>query len=281
MTPFRMLTIAVTSSLVMGCQGEGTITDGALVTDSAGIRLVLNSPPSGNVAGLDLSGSPLVTVGLAEGPDEFLLFRVAGAAQLSDGRIVVADGGSLEVRYFDPSGTHLRTVGGRGDGPGELSFVSGIWRTHGDSVLAYDLNRRSMSVFDEQGDYVRSFAVEGTGSTSVTSLAVRGVLLDGRLVVVGPTESQMVGGISRNPVATYLLDQNGLTESLWAEFPGSETSVVVEGGGATGYPVLFGRRFHIAAAGGRIAAGNDPLGRAQLFLRCLPRLRPSVTGPAM
>ena len=53
-----------------------------------------------------------------EGPEVF--GRVSGVAEDGEGRIYVADALNHEVRVFDSDGAHLFSIGGRGEGPGEL-----------------------------------------------------------------------------------------------------------------------------------------------------------------
>jgi 6-bladed beta-propeller len=66
---------------------------------------------------------PIVTIGNTATD----LFDVHAALPLSDGRIVVANGGSNEILIFDGDGSLLHRSGGNGNGPGEffaLSFLS-------------------------------------------------------------------------------------------------------------------------------------------------------------
>lgn len=55
-----------------------------------------------------------------EGPDVFGSAR--GIIPDPSGRIWVMDSQAHELRQFDVDGTHIRTVGGQGDGPGEFGF---------------------------------------------------------------------------------------------------------------------------------------------------------------
>jgi hypothetical protein len=75
---------------------------------------------------------------------------------MSDGRIVIADGASAELRFFGATGIHLMTSGGRGDGPGEFRDLSSISRFRGDS-LAVNSGGRVVSLFDGTGKFL--FAV--------------------------------------------------------------------------------------------------------------------------
>ena len=57
-----------------------------------------------------------------------MLHYARDATKLSDGRIVVANGGSDELRIFDRSGTHVGTWGGQGEGPGEFTALGPVER---------------------------------------------------------------------------------------------------------------------------------------------------------
>lgn len=90
--------------------------------DSAGIRIIENDrPPDGSRLDWRIGPEPVVTIGKREGEDPYLLNLVRGATRLRDGRIVVANGGSGELRFFDSLDNHLATRGGVGEGPGEFT----------------------------------------------------------------------------------------------------------------------------------------------------------------
>ena len=65
-----------------------------------------------------------------------MLDGVIDALVLSDGRIVVANQGTYELRVFNPSGIHFDTWGGEGEGPGEFPYLRGL------EAMAWRLGRR-------------------------------------------------------------------------------------------------------------------------------------------
>ena len=93
----------------------------SLMRDSSGVRIIENARP-GWAPGKawTLSASPLLEIGPAGGP-EYVFSRIASATRLRDGRIVVAERAALQLRFFSATGRHLRTVGAKGQGPGEFS----------------------------------------------------------------------------------------------------------------------------------------------------------------
>ena len=107
----------------------------ASVTDSLGVRIVHHSV---------LAEAPQWSVDIDNGlvlgapPSEIEFFRVRGALQLDDDRIVVADGGNDRVVFTDGAGGFLRATGREGDGPGEFQDIRMIARGLADSLLVWD-----------------------------------------------------------------------------------------------------------------------------------------------
>jgi hypothetical protein len=116
----------------------------AEVRDSAGVRWVVNHAPlSTDAAAWHVSAEPVLTIGAVEGEEPYLFTAIADATRLSDGRIVVLEARSFELRAFSRSGIHAWTSGGRGEGPGEFRwYPRALQRLHGDSIQVEDgLNR--------------------------------------------------------------------------------------------------------------------------------------------
>jgi hypothetical protein len=132
----------------------------ATFRDSAGVAIVENGPPD-RVPTVAVADSDLILeIGGATDDVTRQLFRVEGAQVLSDGRMVVANGGSNELRYFDPDGSFLGAVGREGDGPGEFRYIGWATTCGSDSVWAFDIVHHRAEVFDLEGRYVRSFAFQ-------------------------------------------------------------------------------------------------------------------------
>ncbi len=112
-----------------------------------------------SVAQWSVGSEPILAIGGADEREDYLLYDVAGAARLSDGRVVVANRGSSELKFFDADGTHLRTVAGEGDGPGELRGMMQLVHLPGDSLLVLSF-RPGLTWFGPGGDYARSTPVD-------------------------------------------------------------------------------------------------------------------------
>lgn len=129
-TPLRRIAVSVGVAGLLGACGGGEAPSGSTVTIDTlpGGRVVVHNPdPAAPGAGVERwSLRERLRIGSldGDGPD---VFGQIGALELgADGSIVVLDGQAEEVRVFGPDGTHLRTLGGSGEGPGELSNPAGM-----------------------------------------------------------------------------------------------------------------------------------------------------------
>lgn len=102
---------------------------------------------------------PRFTVGGEDQRAEYQLFRVTGATVLSDGRLVIANSGTSELRYYSPEGVHLVTSGREGDGPGEVRGLMELVALGGDSLLTLSF-RPGLTWWDPFGNFVRSERVD-------------------------------------------------------------------------------------------------------------------------
>ena len=133
----------------------------SLIRDSAGIRITENArPPEGSRLPWRIGPEPTLAIGELEGEEPYMLHRVGRFARLADGRIVVGNHGSNEVRVFDASGSHLVSLGGQGEGPGEFMSMVHATPWPGDSIVAWYSSGLGISVFDSDGNYGRSFVLQ-------------------------------------------------------------------------------------------------------------------------
>lgn len=159
--------------------GGGRNDRGVVVRDSAGIEIVESLEGAwGAGEGWSLSEEPVVSIGTAEGPKEYSLYRVRTALLLPDRRIVVANSGTDELRYFDSSGTYLYSVGRDGFGPGEFQDISGVWLAR-DSLVVFDFYQNRVSVFSLSGEYGRTFRLDRAPPARPVAL---GVFSDGSIL---------------------------------------------------------------------------------------------------
>ncbi len=77
--------------------------------------------------------------------------NVRDIAVLPSGSVLVLDGGLVSLFVFDKAGRLLKTIGRKGDGPGEFKAVSSVFPCTDGSLL---VSGRNLSRFDSEGRFV-------------------------------------------------------------------------------------------------------------------------------
>lgn len=205
---------------VSGCAPRAAEVPTTTVRDSSGVRIVEHSAeavPAESWA-IDLDGAFEFVMPESELP----LFRIAGALQLDDGRVVVADGGNNRLVFFTPEGEVETTVGRGGDGPGEFRRIQELGRWMGDSLAVWDDRARRVSLISPRGEYLRSFALalpEG-----VRFARVLGFYPDGSFLGMSFTNfgAEPLAGLQRTPIVLHHFASNGDHLSELGEAAGTE-----------------------------------------------------------
>ncbi len=150
-------TLAATAAVAfgaVGCTADASTEalDGPAVErwDSAGVEIVAVGAED-RVLGWTLR--PLLTLGgEEEGPEGF--YRVARGTVAADaeGRIYVLDPDGRKIQVFDTTGTHLRSMGGEGHGPGEFRYPAQLHFDSDSTLAVWDHGRRGLVRLTREGE---------------------------------------------------------------------------------------------------------------------------------
>lgn len=230
----------------------------ATVSDSSGVAIVENARPAWKPGeGWTLSDAPILTLGVVEGAPEQEFERIADAVRLADGRIVVANDGSGELRYFAADGRFLGAAGGKGDGPGEFRSIARLWSAGGDTVVAYDPLSTRLTTLAGVGTLVVSTPLLPVAGGGPQPPEVVGRFPDGSLLarVLAPPPLDAAAGSRQDSVAYFRVRPGDSTATSLGRFPGDESFVMREGSGVSAFPPIFGRRTYVAVGGGHFYVG--------------------------
>lgn len=218
--------------LLAACGGDRQEASRATVRDSAGVTIVENSTPVWPEGeGWRLSESPRTGIGIVEGDPHYQFANVARAVRLGDGRIVVANGGSHELRFYDGFGVYLAASGAEGGGPGEFQALSWMGKFAGDSLIVYDANSRRVSVFDPAGSFARSATLPAGGIPQLSRFVGR--LADGSLVMSASTIAGP-SGLIRPPITYVRVGEDGALLDTIGTFVGEEALLRTSARGSSG-----------------------------------------------
>lgn len=246
--------VLFTALAVAACDRPGGAGAGFEVRDSAGVIITQNTAPAWpQDEGWRLSDAPSLDIGVLAGTPEEQLYQVRGAVRLVDGRIVVANAGSSELRFYSRDGAHLASVGRQGAGPGEFQAMGAVYRLGLDSLMVWDNGTLRVSVLDTAGSYVRAFQLgrpleDTPGWLSVlVGLFGDGTLLANAFNVV--TCADVQEGVCRDPRVYLRYDRDGVLLDSLGRFPGTERFVTGAGDSRGVTALAFGRTPDIAPHG--------------------------------
>lgn len=248
------LALALSAALTLnGCGDGGRTPSRATVRDSAGITIVENEPGGVWRDGetWTLSAEPVLDIGVLEGDEVYQLHLAADAVRLSDGRIVVANAGTHELRFYGSDGRHLRSVGRQGGGPGEFERIDALDRPAGDTLAVWDTEALRLSSFTPDGELVRSVSAAltepGFGQRHY------GTFSDGSFVLrasFSPNAFTSGEGLRRDTTAYKRYNgADGATVDTIALTPGMEAFVQSSGDMLRVNLVPFHRASHAAVHG--------------------------------
>jgi len=255
-----LLSVALSGVLLAACAENGLPTTDAVVrSDSAGVSIVFNNTVQLTSA-CQIGDEPTLSIGVADGEEPYMFYRIFGAVTLGDGRIAIANQGSQEVRLFDSDGTYRGSMGRKGEGPGEFNRMFHLWRVRGNELWVGDTMPWSYEVFDTDGNFLRQ--VTPTPRYDLTPQRF-GVLTDGRSIHA-VTQGEL-RDFNRVMLAFMLHDSDGaLVDTLFTIPDGRWGSVDTDDFPITVYPV-FGTFTEFDVRKNRIVIGAG--GKPEISVR--------------
>lgn len=122
----------------------------------------LDGSRADDVAVWEVSPTPLVSIGEAEGDSVELFQWIVGVEVTEGGDLVVADGGLSVVRVFDRAGRFVAQMGAAGDGPGEFRSLRSIWMPDPGTIGVWDSRAARLTYYGLDGSLTRTIALERT-----------------------------------------------------------------------------------------------------------------------
>jgi hypothetical protein len=125
-----------------------------------GIKNVLNpAVPKDGVIRYALQDD--LTIGGEGGGAESVLNRPQDLKVDSQGNISVLDWGDVDIKVFSPDGRLLRTIGKKGQGPGEFDIPAYFVLSADGRIFLLSGRQYQISVLGDTGTYLSSFKVDG------------------------------------------------------------------------------------------------------------------------
>jgi hypothetical protein len=186
--PLSLPLTALIFIMLCSCKGQKTEWKG-MIEEMDGAIIVKN--PAEPIYGEDvLSLEEELTIGAADGVEEYMFSRINDIDVDDEGNIYVAEGASAHIRIFDEKGKYLRTMGRKGQGPGEMQMPIYVQITLQNELLVHDYLAQRLSFFSLDGKYLRQKSTVETRNPFIP------IKMDshGNLIVIAAFAPPPVGG---------------------------------------------------------------------------------------
>jgi len=214
--------------------------------DEDGVEIVVSERPRWDAGeGWRLTPQPETAIGEDVGDPAYLFSAIRGQlpggwgflgpTRLPDGQLVAGDVLSKEVRFFDPAGVHVRTVGGRGEGPGEFNNLNELHQCVPGIIYAIDVYGGTLTGIDAAGrstDRVHYEQNVGTDLYTPLTCSRSGQVLG---MDWGDEQDSRRDGLYRTTVHMWLLDAEGFVLRDLGGFAGVER--IGSGRGSAPHPL--------------------------------------------
>ena len=125
-----------------------------------------------------------ISIGVADGAEEYMLGDVADIVIGRDGTMYVLDRQVPAIRQYDDRGKYIRTIGRGGAGPGEYRSPSGLATMRDGRLLLWDTGNWRINVYSADGTTLTQWQTPSGSSGSSSAQFSRALLVDTAGIVI-------------------------------------------------------------------------------------------------
>jgi hypothetical protein len=176
-----------------------------------GIRVIHNEKGGKWGANPELRLELVRTIGGLDAEENLSFNNPTDIVRDSAGNLYVMDSGNRRIQKLDTEGTFIKTIGRKGQGPGEFERAYSMDIDNEDNLFVLDVSKR-IEVFSSEGNPLRSIKFRAFSGGQIRilkpGLIVRGGALDYGIVT---------GSVKELPKLLELVDRNGRTKLVFGE----------------------------------------------------------------
>ncbi len=166
----------LSSFIILASNGQQKAKWSGMMEEVDGVMIVKN--PKEPMYGEDIfSLAEELSIGKAKGREEYMFSQIRSIAVDKKERIYVLDTKEAHVKVFDKNGDYIKTVGRKGQGPGEMSLPFSICITSQNEIVVQDLNNRRIMFYSLDGSFIKSL--------STAKIIIVGFNIDSRGSIIG------------------------------------------------------------------------------------------------
>jgi hypothetical protein len=153
-----ILTVIFLSAFIMlaSCGKQKAAWNGTIEEEN-GVTAVSN--PKRPMYGQDVfSLEEELSIGGKEGREEYLFSRATGVAVDEEERIYVLDYKEAHIKVFARDGGYAKTIGKKGQGPGEIGRPRSVSITSRNEIMVPDSGNRRLAFFSLEGEFIKNIS---------------------------------------------------------------------------------------------------------------------------
>ncbi len=200
-------------SIILGALFLFSILVGAQKIETVnGVRVIHNEKGGQWGANPEVKLELVRTIGGLDAEENLSFNEPSDIVQDSAGNLYILDSGNNRIQKLDSEGKFIKTIGRKGQGPGEFQAASSMDIDSEDNLFVFDVRTRRIEVLSSEGKPLRAikFRAFSTGRIRLlkTGLIVRGGSLDYGLAI---------GTVKKLPKLLETLDLNGKVNASFGE----------------------------------------------------------------
>ncbi len=145
--------------LYYACQSQKEEWKGEIQEEN-GVTVVYN-PKTPLYEGDVLHFEEDLVIGESEGQEEYMFSEVRDMDVDPEGNIYVLDSKETHIQVFDKEGNYIRTIGQKGQGPGEMQSSRSLSITPNNEIMVSDWTARALHFFSLDGKFLKLINLKG------------------------------------------------------------------------------------------------------------------------
>jgi hypothetical protein len=156
---YPVLFVGLSLILLYSCQSQKDEWKGEIVEKDG--ATVVKNPKTPLYEGEIFHLEQDLVIGENEGQGEVLFSEVSDMDVDSDENIYILDPKETHIKVFNKQGAYLRTIGKKGQGPGEMQSLDNLSITPNHEIMVNDWSARALHFFTLDGTYLKSINLKG------------------------------------------------------------------------------------------------------------------------
>lgn len=103
-----------------------------------------------------------LSIGEAVGREKYMFSEIRSIAVDENERIYVADSKEAHIKIFDKNGVYVKTIGKKGQGPGEIGRPRNIYITCQQQIMVVDSSNSRLTYYSLDGEFIKDISIAET-----------------------------------------------------------------------------------------------------------------------